>query len=91
VGVDVLYRRTIRTSCILPVKSFSKRKGILFTPNKVDQDQIQRTGCVCKSCVHLSLYISRMQAIYADVLDKEVLTKYVTVMLLIVLAEAALR
>jgi hypothetical protein len=24
VGVDVLYRRAIRTSCILPVKSFSR-------------------------------------------------------------------
>ena len=33
-----------------------KRKGILFKPNKVDQDQMQRTGCLCKSCVHLSLY-----------------------------------
>ena len=47
-----------------------KRKGILFKPNKEDQDQIQRTGCLC----NLSLYISRMQAIYADVLDKKVKT-----------------
>ena len=51
-----------------------KRKGILFKPNKVDQDEIQRTGCLCKSYVHLSLYISRIQAIYADVLDKKVKT-----------------
>ena len=47
-----------------------KRKGILFKPNKVDQDQIQRTGCL----YNLSLYISQMQAIYADVLDKKVKT-----------------
>jgi hypothetical protein len=40
-----------------------------FKPNKVDQDQIKRTGCLCKSCVHLSLYISRIHARYADVLD----------------------
>ena len=51
-----------------------KRKGILFKPNKVDRDQIQRTGCLCKSCVHLSLYTSRMHARYADVLDKKVKT-----------------
>ena len=51
-----------------------KRQGILFKPNKVDRDQIQRTGCLCKSCVHLSLNISRMQARYADVLDKRVKT-----------------
>ena len=47
---------------------------MLYNPNKVVQDQIQRTGCLCKSCVLLSLYISRMQAIYADVLDKKVKT-----------------
>jgi hypothetical protein len=49
-----------------------KRKGILFNPNKVYRDQIQRTGCLCKSCVHLSLCISRMHVRYADVLDKKV-------------------
>jgi hypothetical protein len=31
-----------------------KRQGILFKPNKIDRDQIQRTGCLCKSCVHLN-------------------------------------
>ena len=51
-----------------------KRQGILFKPNKLDRDQIQRTGCLCKSCVHLSLYISWMHARYADVLDKKVKT-----------------
>jgi hypothetical protein len=34
----------------------------------------QRTRCLCKSCVHLSLYISWMHARYADVLDKKVKT-----------------
>jgi hypothetical protein len=58
----------------MSIKHFSSRKGILFKPNKVDRDQIQRTGCLCKSCFHLSLYISRMQARYADVLDEKVKT-----------------
>jgi hypothetical protein len=47
---------------------------IYGTPNKQDQDQIQRTECLCKFCVHLSLYISWMQARYADVLDKKIKT-----------------
>jgi hypothetical protein len=51
-----------------------KRQGILFKPNKVDRDRIQRTRCLCKSCVHLWLYISWMHARYADVLDKQVKT-----------------
>jgi hypothetical protein len=51
-----------------------KRQGILFKPTKVDRDQTQRTGCLCESCVLLSLYISRMHAKYADVLDKKVKT-----------------
>ena len=51
-----------------------KRQGILFKPKKVDRDQIQRTGCLCKSCVRVSLYISWMHARYADVLDKKVKT-----------------
>ena len=46
--------------------------GILFKPNKVDRDQIQRTGCLCKSRVLPTLYISRMHARYADVLDTKV-------------------
>ena len=51
-----------------------KRQGILFKPYKVDRGQIQRTRCLCKSCVHLSLYISWMHARYADVLDKKIKT-----------------
>ena len=49
-----------------------KRQGILFKPNKVYRNQIQRTGCLGKSCVLLSLYISRMHDRYTDVLDKKV-------------------
>ena len=51
-----------------------KRQGILFKPNTVDRDQIQRTG-VCVNPVFLfSLYISRMHARYVDVLDEKVKT-----------------
>ena len=56
-----------------------KRQGILFKLNKVDRDQIQRTGCLCKPRVLLSLYISWMHARYADVLDKKVKTLQVCV------------
>ena len=30
-----------------------KRQGILFIPNKVDRDQIQRTRCLCKNPVFI--------------------------------------